>query len=452
MWRQGRAVLAVWAACGIAAAGCLPPRLSPPGRAVAGQATGVVLPAGARLDLALARPARVRRDGQTIWAQLSAPVYARNRLALPAGTPVRGRITRIQGEALWRRAQAALGGDFSPPPAVGVTFTAVDLPSSGWTPICTDVSPAEPPLRLVASIGLARRRSLWQRGKAFTTGRARDLWHFLWRQREWHVLKQEAIQSLPYHPTILPAGTAYAARLRSPLAILAAGPAPLPVAGTPALPPGLILHARLQDGISSATAHWGTPVVAVLDRPVVNRAGRLLIPQGSRLIGQVTLARPARRLDRNGRLRFIFTHLQFPTGRRQAVAAQLQAAVSGQRLRMGPEGGVRATAPAAAPALALAVLLNSSVQSDADNAWTLSAGSGAHIAVWGTLMAALIGPARPVAMGLGYAASGQTVYRHFIARGHDVVFPAGTRLEIRIQPPAPRRPRLPLPPATRRRQ
>lgn len=446
MWRQVRTAVVALAACGLAAASGIPPRLAPPARPGSPAAT-VVLPAGARLDMALARPLRVHGNGQTIWARLSAPVYARNRLALPAGTPVRGRITRIRGEALWRRAQAALGGDFSPAPAVGVTFTAVELPGGGWTPMRTTVSPAEPPLRLVASRGPARRPSLWRRGEAFATSRARDLWHFLWRQREWRVVKQEAIQSLPYHPTLLPAGTAYAARLEAPLPIPHPGPAPLPVAGTPKLPPGLILHARLKDGISSATAHWGTPVVAVLDRPVVNGAGRLLIPQGSRLIGQVTLARPARRLDRNGRLRFIFTHLQFPSGQRRMVAARLQAAVSGQRLRLGPEGGVRATAPAAAPALALAVLLNSSVQSDADNAWTLSAGSGAHLAVWGTLMAALISPARPLAMGLGYAASGQTVYRHFIARGHNVVFPAGTRLEIRIEPPAPRRPRLPLPPA-----
>lgn len=408
------------------------------------------VPAGARLDFVLPHTIRLHRAGQVIYAQLASPVYAGNRLALPAGTLARGRITRVRGPALWRRAQAALGGEFSSPPHVAVTFTALRLPRGRWAPIRTDVGLARPPLRFVASAQGAPRRPSWlRRGIRYATGRVRDLGHFLWQQRHWHVLRQEAIQSLPYHPADLPAGTAYAARLRTPLRVADAGPAPLPVAGTPRLPPGLILHARLLRGVSSASAKWGAPVIAVLDRPVLNRGGKLLIPQGSRLIGHVTLARPARRLGRNGRLRFTFSHLQFPNGGRRAVAARLQAAVSSGHLRIGPEGGVRATAPAAAPTLALAVLLNSTVQGDADNAWTLNAGSGTHLALWGTAMAALVSRARPLAMVLGYAGSGRTVYERFIARGHNVVFPAGTRLVIRLEPPPPKRPRLPLPPRGR---
>ncbi|MGH9533684.1 MAG: hypothetical protein ACRD2E_02365 [Terriglobales bacterium] len=409
----------------------------------------VVVPAGVRLDLALPRAIPIHRPGQLFRARLADPIFAANRLALPAGTLVRGKITAIHGVAWWRRVQAAIGGDFSPQPAVAVTFIALRLPGGPQVPIRTTITPAGPPLRLVASPnGAPRKPSLWHRARAFLGTQIHGFRSFLGQQRHWRVVKEEAIQSLPYHPNNLPAGTSYEARLQTPLGVADAGPAPLPLAsGSPHLPTGLIIHARLRKGLSSATAKWGAPVVAVVDRPVVGSAGRLLIPQGSRLTGYVTQVRPARRLDRNGQLRFTFSRLQFPAGAARAVQARLQAAASGQRLAMNQEGGVRATAPSAAPALALAVLLNQTVQGDEDNAWTLNAGSGTHLAVWGTAMAALLSSARPLAMGLGYVGSAQTVYRRFLARGHDVVFPAGTRLRILLEAPPPHRPRLPLSPA-----
>ncbi len=427
----------------VAAGAATPPR----GHSAPALRPGVLIPAGVRMDLALARRITIHHPGQVFQARLSNPIFAANRLALPAGTEVTGKITAIHGEVWWQRAQSALGGDFSPQPAVAVTFTALRLPDGREAAIRTTTSPAGPPLRLVASPnGPPQRPSLWQRATGFVSSRVHGLWRFLGQQRNWSVVKEEALQSLPYHPNVLPAGTSYEAQLRTAIRVSDPGPAPLPEAtGRPQLPAGLIIHARLRRGLSSATAKWGAPVVAVVDRPVISKAGRLLIPEGSRLVGYVTHAQAARRLDRNGSLRFTFSQLKFPGGARRAVQARLQAAAAGQHLRLGREGGVQATAPAAAPALALAVLLNSTVQGDSDNAWTLNAGSGTHLAVWGTALAALFSSARPVALALGYVGSAKTVYAHFLARGHDVVFPAGTRLRIRLEPPAPRRPRLPLP-------
>lgn len=441
-WHWRSATVGFAGLLAVTAGAATPPRghAGPAGRA------GVLIPVGVRMDLALARRITIHHPGQVFAARLSDPIYAANRLALPAGTQVTGEITAIRGEVWWQRAQSALGGDFSPQPAVAVTFTALRLPDGREAAIRTTTSPAGPPLRLVASPnGPPRRPSLWHRATGFMSSRIHGLWHFLGQQRNWSVVKEEAVQSLPYHPNVLPAGTSYEARLQTAVRVSDPGPAPLPLAaGKPHLPAGLIIHARLRRGLSSATAKWGAPVVAVVDRPVISKAGRLLIPEGSRLVGYVTHAQAARRLDRNGSLRFTFSHLKFPSGALRAVRARLQAAAAGQHLRLGREGGVQATAPAAAPALALAVLMNSTVKGDSDNAWTLNAGSGTHLAVWGTAMAALFSSARPVALALGYVGSAKTVYSHFLARGHDVIFPAGTRLRILLEPPPPR-PRLPLP-------
>lgn len=432
--------LALWAAASVGAQSAALP-------CTAG--AQLTVPAGTILDLSLTQRTRLRGAGQAVVAQLGEPVYVHNQLALAAGTAVLGEVEQVEPVSRLRRVQAAVGGDFSPRPTVELSFQQMELADGRRLPLSTAEAPLTPALRLTsAPAGRApgRIHGWWRQASGFARQQASGLLHFARAQADWSRLEQEAVDSLPYHPTELAAGSAYEARLMAPVCVPALGPAPLPIAAGPVhLPPGVEVHARLQTALSSATATWGETVRAEVDRPVLTSTGTVLIPEGAELVGQVTAVHPARRLGRGGELRFDFSQLQLPSQAAEPVQSRLQGVASGQRQRLDAEGGVRAAAPNAAPALALAVLLNSSIKGDADNAWTLNAGSGTHLRVWGTLLASVYGKWRPLALGLGYLGAGETVYRRFIARGQQVVFPRNTELEIHITPPPPHGPALAAP-------
>ncbi|MGH9466302.1 MAG: hypothetical protein ACRD1Y_03005, partial [Terriglobales bacterium] len=134
----------------------------------------------------------------------------------------------------------------------------------------------------------------------------------------------------------------------------------------------------------------------------------------------------------------------FPAGTSENVVAALQAAAVRQPLHLDAEGNVVASAPHAAPALALGVVLfNSTISGDADNAWSLPAGSGTHLRIWGTAMAMLVSHLQPLAMALGYIGAGKTIYSRYVARGENVVFPKDSELVIRLSPLGPHGPALP---------
>ena len=54
-----------------------------------------------------------------------------------------------------------------------------------------------------------------------------------------------------------------------------------------------ILNARLLTALSSETTERGQAIEAILTQPVLSQEGRLILPEGTRVSGQVTVARPA---------------------------------------------------------------------------------------------------------------------------------------------------------------
>jgi hypothetical protein len=406
----------------------------------------LVLPEGTRLEMELPQRTALHKVGQTIVARLTAPVYADNRLALPVGTEVEGRVAKIHGAKLLTRVQDGMGGDFSPAPKVDIQFSQVELADGTWKAIATRAAPEGPPLHMVSSApaktgkvaGLEKRLSAayHQQEDAFE--------NLLKEQTKWQTVKSEFVGALPYRPAAIAAGSAYSVKLTAPVVVTSSDPGPAATAPLPAaLPEGLVLHARLQETLNSQTTKWGAPVVAIIKRPVLDNQGRLLIPQGSRLEGHVVEVHPAKRWGRAGVLRFMFTGLQLPQGAARTVHTQLQAAATSQPMTMDREGGVTATPPGGKSAeVALAVTALATVKGDADNAWTMNAGSGTHLRIWGTAMAVLLARARPLALGLGFVGSGRTIYRRWIGPGPAIVFPKHTELVIRITPKAPHGPAL----------
>ncbi|PYT29716.1 MAG: hypothetical protein DMG57_10775, partial [Acidobacteria bacterium] len=84
------------------------------------------------------------------------------------------------------------------------------------------------------------------------------------------------------------------------------------------------VSARLLTPISSATARRGAPVEAIVTRPLFSTGQELLIPEGSRLLGDIVEAQPARRLHRNGKLLFVFHQIKLPAGGVQGIQGYLE--------------------------------------------------------------------------------------------------------------------------------
>src|SRR5215472_617244 len=86
------------------------------------------VPAGTPIKVALDSEVRVRRVGQPIHGKTMEPVYAFDKLLIPAGTPVTGKISAIDGVAKKTRTLEAMDGNFSPPRAVHVEFDELQMP------------------------------------------------------------------------------------------------------------------------------------------------------------------------------------------------------------------------------------------------------------------------------------------------------------------------------------
>src|SRR5258708_3242529 len=86
---------------------------------------GLIVPGGRPLRVALATDSTVKKVGQMVTGTLVEPIYAYDRLVLPAGTKVEGRITKLDNPSKLNRAQTMGSGDFSPHHIVELRFEAV---------------------------------------------------------------------------------------------------------------------------------------------------------------------------------------------------------------------------------------------------------------------------------------------------------------------------------------
>lgn len=259
-----------------------------------------------------------------------------------------------------------------------------------------------------------------------------------------HRIERYAIAQLPAHPQYLPEGVVYFAELQQSLNF---GSEPL----TPALassiggppPDGSVVHARLLTPLSSATTQKGADVEAMVSQPLFDD-GRLILPQGSLLKGSVVQVQAARHMSHNGQLRMAFHELSLPSGVEQKVEATLAGVEAGKasNLKLDSEGGAQATTSksrylATAVSLSLAAV---SFAGDSDApAGGNSAGNASNRVAGGAGGYKLIGIAlglavhsHPLGMAMGAYGGGMSIYTHFIARGHDVVFPKNTAMEIGI--------------------
>jgi hypothetical protein len=397
---------------------------------------GTTVPSGVPLRVALERRVAIHRVGEAIQGRLVDPVYVFDRMVLPAGLVVEGHIAKIGGVPARRRLTAILSGNLTPPRDVRAQFDALVLSDGSRLSLRTSLARGT-----AHTVRIAKRRKRQQertppvegaRGGLEGMNRAAIL--AFTAPGKMSRLKSTLLGMLPYHRQAWAAGTLFSGVLQEPLTGLPPGPADA------AQLEAEVVDARLLTAISSATARRGAPVEAVVNRPVFSADHGLLIPEGSRLLGDIVEAQPARRFHRNGKVRFVFRELKLPAGAVQGIQGYLQGVEADfdAHLALDSEGGTRTHSPKtrfifAAIAVAAAGLsfhqdYNAQGVPDQDLAGRAESGA-VGLGLIGAVLAQI---SRPLASSIAFTGAAFSVYSTFIARGEDVILPANTPVKISL--------------------
>jgi len=407
----------------------------------------LTVPAGTPVKVALDQEVRIRSVGQPVHGKVLEPVYAFDRLVVPAGTEALGKVTEIDSISKKERIFSAMNANFSPAHRVGVEFDELVLPGGSHVAIRSVAVPASSGVLQFVPAGAGQKRSKMEAGKDKASGeiaavrqQVTQTWDHTKEQlrapEKMHRLERYAVAQLPYHPQYIDAGTSFNADLKQPLdfGTEALRPESLASIGSPP-PSGSIVHALLLTPVNSATSKRGDPVEAVISQPLVV-SDRLFIPQGSHLKGSVLQARPARWFHRSGQLRIVFREIVPPNGIQQKVDASIEGVevARGEHLRLDSEGGAQVTAPRTRYlTTGISLALATSAAGDADkgklrkDAGGGDVGSGAAngasgFRLLGTIVGAL-SHSRVVTSGFGFYGAGMSVYAHFLSHGNEVVYP-----------------------------
>lgn len=393
----------------------------------------VSIPAGVPLRIQIDHRYRVHA-GARIVGHLITPVDHIDHVVIPANTRVTGIILGMRHDAQKRRAQAMLNGQFTAPAIPAVRFDSLRLPNGTTLPIHTFVTERDANV-VSMSTGKKKKKKpgLRARVHALFEARKKTALETLHHPRLGDQARKLIYSQLPWFPPTIWSGTEYDAELTAPITIRGPQPAPLPDATLHGAPTGTI-DARLLTPLNSATDHRGTPVVAILTRPLLTPGGKQVIfPQGARMTGIVTVARRARWWGRNGQLRFTFRNIERKNATPTVIHGELSAAEAapGAHMKLSQEGTAKSTAGPGkylAP-MALGAMTASAFDSDATSnpmhsgTATNSFGFAARAAVMASANAVLLHV-------LAVYAVSMSVYNRWIARGHEVNFPKDTRIQI----------------------
>jgi hypothetical protein len=451
------------ALCVLAAIGATSVEAQTTATSVPPQIERIVVSDGVPLRVILTERLRFKTS-QPVHARIVEPVYAFDREVLPAGTEVLGRVTGFRSAPRWMRITSMLGGNFTPLREPQITFDTLVLKDGKPVPINTSVSagtdtvvrfstgPAEQKKGRVATATEAARQQIESRKRAVidairAPGKVDRVKEALW-------------SFAPWHPQYLPAASRFNAKLLSPIEF---GDASIPASELSDLgsepPPDAIVAARLIPSLDSRTASHGSPVEAVLTRPLFSADNHLIFPEGSRLSGNVVQAQPARHWHRNGKLAFMFTRMEPPTSlsvdSNTTVVHEIEGRLEGVEIngkegavQIDEEGGAAAASSKKrflAPAIAMMLAMSGAEGREAVRVHHVPTGAfrnnyggrlisgGIGFGLLGSVMGRFLGPIAPA---LGFYGAGRSIYSNVVARGQEVSFPADTPIEIRFSSPA----------------
>jgi hypothetical protein len=437
------------------------------------QRIDLTVPTGAPLRVYLTKRLPKRLD-EPVQARLIEPLFAFDREVAPAGSSLVGKIVRLDPVSKMMRASAILGGDFTPLHQAEVQFTTLVLPGGREVPLQTIETVGLNSIFVVSPPKKAKKQSTPNTGVLGTAKQtARDQINAQLSARTQGVIdlvrgpdKKERlidflVMKLPYHPQWVRKGTRFDPELSSPLQFGETAIEPAALRLLASQPPAdTVVHARLITPLNSLTATQGEKVEALLTQPLFAPNHQLILPEGARLSGAVTMVHRARWFHRGGQLRFNFQNIDLPPGvtlpqfvaKRPVIKApaQLDGAESGSKatLKVDSEGTAKATESKTrflAPALALLV---ASRAADNDAGKHTASGTGEPNVSGRTLggglgfglVGSLLAQKSPTfGKAMGYYGLAWSVYLNIVARGQEVEFGKNAVVDIRFgahKPPA----------------
>src|SRR5205814_1997749 len=224
------------------------------------------------------------------------PVYAFDQAMIPAGSQVTGKVTNIRGIPVAKKALSYMNGDFSPVHGYELEFDSVTLPNGEQRKIITVVSPGiAQAVHLVAGGTKEKKQSVAKRQTDAAKGEAKakiqeahDTLDEIKAPGKMQRLKELVLAQSPYRRQYLQAGTRFYASLAETLDFGKTTRTAEQLAQLGKNPePDSVLHARLAQQVSSATAQRGNAITAVLTEPLFSADRHLLLPANSRIEGEV---------------------------------------------------------------------------------------------------------------------------------------------------------------------
>lgn len=441
-------VLAIWAA-----------------RAEAQQTVNLTVDSGRPIAVIMTQKLKYKLN-EPVQARVTEPIFAFDREVIPSGTEVTGRIIGFDRPSRWTRAYSMMGGNFTPLRQPKIEFESLVLKNGTTLSLSTDVTPgmenvvrftdkaAPPKTRMQTARELARQQ---------IEARKRAVIDAVKEPGKMDRLKEKLLSFLPYHSQSLPPGTRFTATLNKPLDF---GTARLDIpesnpTGSPSLA-GDLVNAVLATPLDSQTAQSGIAVEATVSRPVFSADNRLIFPEGSKLVGTVVQAQPARHWHRAGKLAFVFTRIDAPpsmtaaapsTGQVEGRLESVGVSDDAGNVKLDAEGGTtvadskkRFIAPAIAAVLAMRSTEGKDVEPDNDaddaafKAGKIPGSNGNHFGPrilaggigFGMIGAALGRWSQPFSSVLGFYGAGRLAYSNIIGRGQEITFPRNTPVEIRF--------------------
>lgn len=453
----------------------------------------LIVPEGTALRIALDRRTRISHPGTEVHGTVVETVYAFDQAVIPEGSVATGHVVEVEGVPGVRRALAYSNGDLSPAHHYKVTFDTVMLPDGRHLSIATTVSPGTAEIVHLVSHEEQKKRSAAAHAKESAKQEVQGKIHDAEEQlhQSWQVVSAPGrmqrlhrwfLAQLLYRRQYLEPGTRFNADLERAVSFGREERTSADLAAlASALEPNTTLKARLTSEVSSAASSRGTRVDAVLTEPLYSPAHQLVLPANSHIVGQVVQAKAAGKFHHNGELRLIFERIEIPAeaqhaadeaarnvaaanarqvadrdGARPELARRSAMRMTGnlegvevdrrEHMTLDEEGGAHTTdsktrylSTGAAILLAAAASHPDTEHGTVDNAGdpgvrTAAGGSGFRFT--GALIS-LAAKSSPVSIAFGVYGASASVYSNFLSRGHEVVFPKDTPLEIGFGAPHP---------------
>jgi hypothetical protein len=423
----------------------------------------LIVSAGVPLRTYVTKRLRMRLD-EPVQAKLIDPIYAFDRIVVPAGAELQGHVTKLDPIAKMKRAQALLNGDFTPLHFARVEFTTITMPDGHSLPIHTADSeglltiyapprpskkPAKAQPQNTGVLGTAKQQAQQQIQQQISA-RSRGVIDLVRSPNKKEWVEDYLIKKLPYHPQWYRRNTRFDSTLSAPLDF-GMVPVSSDVLRNVGMPGGESFgQVRLLTDLSSAHADKNTQVSGVLSQPIFSPDQKLMIPEGTLLTGHVRSAQAARWFHRGGKLRFTFDRVDLPAiTALPAISIErtpvlLSAAESDPRARVkvDSEGDAKATESKTrllAPLLALIVASRAS-DNDAGRDKVGNAGGEANyggrttggFSGFGIVGSLAAQGSKTVGSVLGYYGLGWTVYNTIVSRGNEVEFKKNTAISVRF--------------------